>query len=392
MADEKVDRERPFTGAVSDESVKLDGSSGGSSGRISSGSEIGRAGGSGSGSGSGSGGGGGGTSSSSSSSSGGGKGRDRLWTNWLAGAGAGAISSILCCPLDVAKVRMQVQGSLGLHKYQGGVLSTVMKIYREEGIRGPFKGLGPALITAPLFWGSYWPLYGRLKPFLAEVYPHSSPHVIHLLSAISAGAVADIITNPFWVTRTRIQTQFLHTEEAAGAGGGGRRSITTYQMMAKIYREEGILAFYRGLTASFLGLSHVAIQFPLYEHLKATARSYRDDGRESFFDLLFASISAKFVASTITYPHEVLRARMMDGRIILAGASAGGAGGGGSSNLLAATASAFRGHRLLHTLQHIVRNEGVTSLWAGLKVNLVRIVPATIATFLSYEYLLRLLN
>lgn len=249
MAVEKVDRERPFAATVSDESVRLVGPSGGSSG---SSSEVGR----------------GGTSSSSSSGGSGGRGRDRLWANWLAGAGAGAISSILCCPLDVAKVRMQVQGSLGIQKYQGGVLSTVMKIYREEGIRGTFKGLGPALITAPLFWGSYWPLYGRLKPFLAEVYPESSPHVIHLLSAICAGAVADIITNPFWVTRTRIQTQVLHTEESffpTGPGGAGQRqrSVTTYQMMAKIYREEGISAFYRGLTASFLGLSHVAIQFPL---------------------------------------------------------------------------------------------------------------------------------
>lgn len=183
----------------------------------------------------------------------------------VSGAGAGLISSILCAPLDVAKVRLQVQGSLGLKKYKGGVVATISKIYREEGIRGPFKGIGPALITAPLFWGVYWPLYGHLKPVFAESFPESSSYVVHLLAAISAGGVADVITNPFWVTRTRIQTLFLHSEEKLSDRVG------TWVMMRRIFEQEGFLAFYRGLAASLLGLSHVAIQFPLCKHCLSSA-------------------------------------------------------------------------------------------------------------------------
>ena len=39
-----------------------------------------------------------------------------------------------------------------------------------------------------------------------------------------------------------------------------------------IYRSEGIRAFYRGLLPSLLGITHVAVQFPLYEQLKIIAR------------------------------------------------------------------------------------------------------------------------
>lgn len=174
----------------------------------------------------------------------------------LSGAGAGFFCTLLCAPLDVAKVRLQIQGSLGLTKYTGGTVNVLRTIYAEEGIRGVFRGVGPALLTVPLFWGVYWPIYDRTKVFFQENHPDWSPPVAHLSAAVSAGVVGDVITNPFWVTRTRIQTLILHPEMKVS-------SMSTFQMMRNIYQQEGFTALYKGLGASFLGLSHVAIQFPL---------------------------------------------------------------------------------------------------------------------------------
>ena len=55
------------------------------------------------------------------------------------GAGAGICCSTICSPLDVAKIRLQVQGSIGIKKY-GSIHETIKIIVHEEGIKGCFKG------------------------------------------------------------------------------------------------------------------------------------------------------------------------------------------------------------------------------------------------------------
>lgn len=97
----------------------------------------------------------------------------------VSGAGAGFITTCLCAPLDVAKVRTQVQGSVGEIKYFG-VTQTLKTIFREEGVKGLYRGLGPALCTVPVFWGIYWTTYERLKEHFKEVYPTSSPVLHHI--------------------------------------------------------------------------------------------------------------------------------------------------------------------------------------------------------------------
>jgi len=284
----------------------------------------------------------------------------------IAGAGAGLLCTFLCAPMDNLKVRMQVQGQLGLNKYKGGLFLNTQQIIREEGVRGLYKGVGPAMMTVPIFWGFYWPIYNGMKSHFAKKYPTFPTHIAHLLSAISAGAVGDIITNPFWVIRTRLQTLTMHSESTVSNQTG------TIQMMRIIYKEEGFKAFYKGLGASFLGLSHVAIQFPLYEYLKEFMQEHFEEAG-SVAGIITASITSKLVASSISYPHEVLRSRLQDGRSVT---SANGTNEGGVFRLVS----------------HIIRTEGVWTLWAGLRVNLIRVVPATMSTFLSYEYLSSYLN
>jgi hypothetical protein len=82
-----------------------------------------------------------------------------FYASLVAGAGSGAISSILCAPLDLIRVRMQVWGVvMDSSKGRGTtkVIPTMIKdTWRREGFRGFFRGLGATLLTVPVFWAVY---------------------------------------------------------------------------------------------------------------------------------------------------------------------------------------------------------------------------------------------
>mmetsp|Transcript_3950 Transcript_3950/g.5494 ORF Transcript_3950/g.5494 Transcript_3950/m.5494 type:complete len:323 (+) Transcript_3950:133-1101(+) len=276
----------------------------------------------------------------------------------FSGAGAGLTTTLLCSPVDVAKARVQLSGK---HVYSGGLLSTLKIIQQNEGFRGWYKGLAPAMFTVPLFWAIYFPCYEELKRRLVAlgVGDHGSA-IVHMLGAVGSGFVSDIVTNPFWVVRTRLQTQFLHKKSER------YRSMT--QAFIQIARDEGLIGFYKGLSASLLGLSHVAIQFPIYEWLKHKARQ-RNGGEqysETTADLIAASAVSKLFGSAVTYPHEVLRTRLQDNR--------------------------GRAYRLVDVVKRMVKEEGIKSLYQGFKLNLIRVVPSCISTFVSYELLMNKIN
>lgn len=52
-------------------------------------------------------------------------------------------------------------------------------------------GIGPALITVPLFWGIYFPIYNNMKSYFNEDHGYKS-YAGNVYSAIIAGAVGMI--------------------------------------------------------------------------------------------------------------------------------------------------------------------------------------------------------
>ena len=127
---------------------------------------------------------------------------------------------------------------------------------------------------------------------------------MHLAAAACAGIATGTATNPIWVVKTRLQLD-AHKPEIAGARSrsffGG--SVATIK---QILREEGVRGFYKGLSASYLGVTEGTIQWVLYERLKRlTGGTEGKGGPMEWLGMIGSAGTAKCVASLITYPHEV---------------------------------------------------------------------------------------
>lgn len=139
--------------------------------------------------------------------------------------------------------------------------------------------------------------YGNGKRIIANKFNDGQENsYVHLTAATFAGIVTSTATNPIWVVKTRLQ---LVQGDKKVLGG-------SWLCIKKIMREEGVRGFYKGLGASYLGVTETTIQWVLYEKLKRLSEMTEGQGAVSqWMGMLSSAGMAKFVASLITYPHEV---------------------------------------------------------------------------------------
>ncbi|XP_009105387.1 nicotinamide adenine dinucleotide transporter 2, mitochondrial isoform X2 [Brassica rapa] len=255
-----------------------------------------------------------------------------------AGAAAGAIAATFVCPLDVIKTRLQVHG---------------LPETRRDGIRG-----------LHVFRQVYFSVYGKLKDLLQSSDGKLSIGA-NMVAAGGAGASTSIATNPLWVVKTRLMTQ------------GMRPDVIPYKSMlsafSRIFREEGFRGLYSGVIPSLVGVSHVAIQFPVYEKIKQYMAKVGDKSVDQLSpgEVAVASSISKVIASVSTYPHEVVRSKLQEqGQVRNAKAKYSG---------------------VIDCAKKVFRNEGVPGFYRGCATNLLRTTPSAVITFTSYEMIHRFL-
>ncbi|KAI9729925.1 MAG: hypothetical protein M1818_008365 [Claussenomyces sp. TS43310] len=327
----------------------------------------------------------------------------------IAGSMAGIVSGVVTCPLDVIKTKLQAQGGFraqgGASQSPGGVvysgmLGTGRVIWREEGLKGMYRGLGPIILGYLPTWAVWFTVYGNAKEFFSK--SQDNPNIVNLYSAIVAGGTSTMVTNPIWVIKTRLMSQVSRRASSNNARPPWHYS-STLDAARKMYQHEGFLSFYSGLTPALLGLAHVAVQFPAYEFLKTKftgqGMGLHGDGDESshWLGILSASMLSKIFASMTTYPHEVIRTRLqtqqrsMPSTFTMYTTFRGGLESPHESTNLGqgvvkAVLPRYKG--ITTTFRTILREEGWRAFYAGMGTNMMRAVPAATMTMLTYEFVM----
>ena len=157
-----------------------------------------------------------------------------------AGSLAGLFQIVVTTPMELLKIQLQDAGRVqiaGAPKISA--TSIAMKLLREKGIFGLYRGTAATMARDVTFSAIYFPLFANLNA-LGPKRPNSNESVFwaSFIAGCIAGSVAAVSVNPIDVIKTRLQT--LNRAEGEKHYTGMRDAFT------RTWREEGVRAFFKG--------------------------------------------------------------------------------------------------------------------------------------------------
>lgn len=259
----------------------------------------------------------------------------------------------------------------------GETIQILRSIHVHEGWRALFKGLGPNMIGVIPARAINFSVYGNGKRIIGEYagYSHTdeTPAGVHLAAAAVAGIATGTATNPIWLVKTRLQLDKSNAEL-----GKGRQYRNSWDCIKQTLRHEGIRGLYKGLSASYLGVTESSLQWVMYEQMKmilarrqavkqadpAHTYTFWDDA-ELWGGRVVSAGMAKLIAAAATYPHEVVRTRLRQAPTVSVG--------DGKAKMK------YTG--LVQCFQTVWKEEGMVGLYGGLTPHLLRVVPSAAIMF-----------
>lgn len=114
---------------------------------------------------------------------------------------------------------------------------------------------------------------------------------------IIAGSINVLLTSPLWVVNTRMKLDKTSCD-------------SLMEGLVELFQKEGAKGLWSGTLPSLLLVSNPAIQFMVYEYLK---RHLKSRGSFNTLTAFFVGAVAKAVATTLTYPLQLIQSRLRAG-------------------------------------------------------------------------------
>ena len=162
----------------------------------------------------------------------------------LAGLASGVPEALTVQPTQVVKVRLQAKEHKG--KYNGPI-DCCQKLLRNEGIMAFTIGLGPTIWRNCVWNTVYFGLMHRVKQILPATHSELEKTFQTFISGFLGAVTATCFNAPFDVVKSRFQCQ-VASQTAASSSSGiiELKYKNTFQTLFLIYKEEGIIACYKG--------------------------------------------------------------------------------------------------------------------------------------------------
>mmetsp|Transcript_310 Transcript_310/g.1248 ORF Transcript_310/g.1248 Transcript_310/m.1248 type:complete len:286 (-) Transcript_310:101-958(-) len=258
----------------------------------------------------------------------------------LGGAAAGVAKTVIA-PLDRLKLLMQTGEARG-------VLHGVRSVLAKEGVLSFWKGNFANVVRSVPNKGILLSSYDTFKFLLEEQVGVANASGI---AGAAAGATSVILTYPLDLTRTRI----------AGVFAG--KSTTIFGTLSLVFSTQGVRGLYRGITPTLLGsFPYEAVKFSVFDWIiQLEPLPYKDDTKMHASWSLLAGATGATLAHILMYPNETIRRRLQHPDSVYSNP--------------------------LDCFYRVAKAEGLTGLYRGLGLSLLRGIPNTGLQFAVYETL-----
>lgn len=338
----------------------------------------------------------------------------------LAGAFAGVIGRLVSAPLDLLKIRFQLQTGTGASAKYQNVWQAAKTIVKEEGLTSLWKGN----LSATYLWVTYsivqFGVYGALEEWSKSVeknwaaklsslsskggnkdpfgdsrvgsgdgeigssmrrgnsidqQDHGSNRFLHTFMLFLCGASAAILasstTYPFDIMRTQFSLQ-----------GNTKIYASIPAFITSTLQKQGVKGFYAGLGPTLVGVTpYIGLNFALYDLAKKAIESTGDQDatgkkNNSVVNTIKKSIAGGFAGTTsklMVYPLDTIKRRMQASVL--------------QSTLVVAdgAAAAPQYKNMLDCFSTICRAEGWQGLYRGVGPTILKSCVSTAITFAAYD-------
>lgn len=285
----------------------------------------------------------------------------------VAGSLSGLVTRALISPLDVIKIRFQLQIERLSHSDPGakyhGIVQATRRIWQDEGPRAFWKGHVPAQLLSIGYGAVQFLSFELLTELVHRATAHDAREFsVHFVCGGLSACMATLAVHPVDVLRTRFAAQ-----------GEPKVYKTLRDAVVTMHRTEGPLAFYKGLTPTLIAIfPYAGFQFSCYSALKSASEWVTPANGKQNENLrnLLCGCGAGVISKTLTYPLDLFKKRLQVGGFERARASFG-------------QVRCYRG--LLDCTRQVLREEGAPGCFKGLSPSLLKAALSTGLVFFWYE-------
>jgi solute carrier family 25 thiamine pyrophosphate transporter 19 len=224
------------------------------------------------------------------------------WHNLIAGGVAGAGARLATAPLDLVRIRLQLETSVTYPR--PSLWSAFVRIAKDEGgVTALFRGS----VAATYLWVGYsavqFTVDNKIRRGFFQEHEQQHPTLVAFVSGGSAGVCATVATYPFDICRTVFAARGIPMQSSFGEPAPFTPPKSLYSFAESLYRQKGLSAFYAGCGPAIIQIiPYMGLNFAIYDRLTQGDRRVGQSG--------FAGSIAGSVSKIIVYPMDTIKKRM----------------------------------------------------------------------------------